>query len=770
MNRSFSRKMHCASALCCVVSFFLMTFTGCNKSPTSSSSDSSDSVLSDVESEDTSSESTSDSVSDTSISGDISNQKTDTKGNNKTTNTSSSTTTTTSNTVSGIKAAFPINVKELNVKGDGATDDTAAIQQIINTLSERTTIYFPAGTYKITKPIVLKKNLCLVGEPSSNGVGGSTIIAGKSMDDMFTYTDSYAQGAWFYNLTFDGGSSNGSVVGAALNLSSAIGARVYNCKFQNITNEGIYVERTPKNQYVWVNLYEYLDFANVKGYAINMINSDSYLNTINVNGGKGILDFEHGGTVYNNITVTNSTGSGLTIGREERSEVCNVCITNSTFTNNAQYGIHFSSNPSSPLIKQSTVDNCELSGNKTADIRLTAMKDLTVYNSNLRSSSPVETSSSTDGIAFVNNNMAVSSFAPQGKDIGLSDNKTGVSSFPSKGALNKDENSAKARYIALGSSNFVSLTSVGGNASATVDNSAAFKKAFDLLPNGGTVYLPYGDYGLSSTVTVPSNITLIGAYETKIVASGNLDTMFLVKSAKNVKFYNLILDNSRKKAMTNGIRFENSSTCQVDTVNTSETFYNAESALMIDASCTNLLIKNCYFKSPNDKTLITCKGSNVTIRETYFSHGSIGVLFMGGQNNKINNVHFDWYTISAIKFVNTSSAAMNHTVSNCYFDINKACLLFDFTSAYNAGVTVNSCTFRADGNMMVNGIVPPEIQINNGKNMKFYANVFEQGYSFRLKGSTDNIAIIGNTSVKDILSTDSDTPAAGCTISANVLA
>lgn len=47
------------------------------------------------------------------------------------------------------------NVKDYGAKGDNSTDDTAAIQKAID---ENNTIYFPPGTYLISKPLVINKS------------------------------------------------------------------------------------------------------------------------------------------------------------------------------------------------------------------------------------------------------------------------------------------------------------------------------------------------------------------------------------------------------------------------------------------------------------------------------------------------------------------------------------------------------------------------------------------------------------------------------------
>jgi hypothetical protein len=56
------------------------------------------------------------------------------------------------------------NVKDLGARGDGVTDDTAAIQAAINAAPEGSTIHFPVGTYILSDLKINRSGLFLVGE------------------------------------------------------------------------------------------------------------------------------------------------------------------------------------------------------------------------------------------------------------------------------------------------------------------------------------------------------------------------------------------------------------------------------------------------------------------------------------------------------------------------------------------------------------------------------------------------------------------------------
>ncbi|OGM44008.1 exo-beta-1 [Aspergillus bombycis] len=57
-----------------------------------------------------------------------------------------------------------ISVKSAGAKGDGSTDDTAAIQNILNSAKEDQIVYFDHGAYIITDTIKVPKNIKITGE------------------------------------------------------------------------------------------------------------------------------------------------------------------------------------------------------------------------------------------------------------------------------------------------------------------------------------------------------------------------------------------------------------------------------------------------------------------------------------------------------------------------------------------------------------------------------------------------------------------------------
>lgn len=107
---------------------------------------------------------------------------------------------------------FPswVNVKtDCGAVGDGKADDTVAIQKAIETAAAktkvRTVVYFPAGTYRMTKTLMLRKD--------GTGYGEGVNIYGEDPQRTVLVWDGAAKGtmfdtdSWYFSmgrLTFDG--------------------------------------------------------------------------------------------------------------------------------------------------------------------------------------------------------------------------------------------------------------------------------------------------------------------------------------------------------------------------------------------------------------------------------------------------------------------------------------------------------------------------------------------------------------------------------------
>lgn len=72
-----------------------------------------------------------------------------------------------------------INVKDHGARGDGSTDDTAAINSIMGMASASKLIFFPAGSYIVTETIYIPSHALITGE-----VWSQIVAKGSYFQDM----------------------------------------------------------------------------------------------------------------------------------------------------------------------------------------------------------------------------------------------------------------------------------------------------------------------------------------------------------------------------------------------------------------------------------------------------------------------------------------------------------------------------------------------------------------------------------------------------------
>src|ERR1700693_5352198 len=67
----------------------------------------------------------------------------------------------------GVKTVY--NVKNFGAKGDGVTDDTAAIQTALNTVPRNSELFFPPGQYLQSSPLIMSTGITMSGPPGPTG-------------------------------------------------------------------------------------------------------------------------------------------------------------------------------------------------------------------------------------------------------------------------------------------------------------------------------------------------------------------------------------------------------------------------------------------------------------------------------------------------------------------------------------------------------------------------------------------------------------------------
>jgi hypothetical protein len=270
-----------------------------------------------------------------------------------------------------------ISVKNYGAKGDGVTDDTAAIQAAINyaqTLTNGTsaTVYFPVGTFKITSSLSITKAISIIGQSFS-----TTIINLVSVTEVPAFNvDSTA----FVIL-------GGGIFNLKINCNST-------CKGIQLVSTAIYPITRMVFENIWIQ--DATSGVYINSGAGNTVYSNRFVNIL-VTGNVTQYGFYSNGGAYNEFDHCEATGITNTAWAIYMSQA------GSVYTNITTDGVCFISDPFG-LVNGFVIETI----NASSPITTTALKFNAILNAQNITLIDVETSKCNYGINLGSANINLS--------------------------------------------------------------------------------------------------------------------------------------------------------------------------------------------------------------------------------------------------------------------------------------------------------------------------------------------------------------------------
>ncbi|WP_168120727.1 right-handed parallel beta-helix repeat-containing protein [Paenibacillus sp. HB172176] len=257
---------------------------------------------------------------------------------------------------------FGLNIKSppaplIGAKGDGVTDDTAAIQKMFDNITSNTSIFIPDGTYIVS-------GLKIFNKSHINIVSHGAIFKLKENSNNDVLLLEQCPYSSISGVNIDGNQNNQSATVNGLSFKATYFSLILNCRVVNCKNDGITI----------VGYYDNVDSNLFRG------NDEVHIDNcfIQSNGRYGIyvdsvadLNIETSNIEFNGshgIEITNATDipSG------------NITISNNQLLSNDGHGIEVTEG-SSRLI----IDNNHIRNNGKSGIRYVGGKQFLITNNNI---------------------------------------------------------------------------------------------------------------------------------------------------------------------------------------------------------------------------------------------------------------------------------------------------------------------------------------------------------------------------------------------------
>ncbi|TPX18892.1 uncharacterized protein E0L32_011444 [Thyridium curvatum] len=416
------------------------------------------------------------------------------------------------------------NVKDYGAKGDGVTDDTAAINAAINDgnrcgkgcASSTTTpavVYLPAGTYVISSSILPAYFTQIIGDANNPptlkataGFSGFGLIDGNP---YYTSDLNWISTNVFYrqvrNLILDTTNIAPATAATGMHWPTSQATSLQNIVFNmptssDVVHVGLFIESGGSGGFL-------SDLTFIGGATGASMGNQQYTmrNLTFRNCKTAIIQLWDWGWTYMGLSITDcGVGIDISAGGSSDQKTGSLTLIDSTLTN-VPVGVLTAWTPSaSPATAGSVI-----------------LENLSLNNVPVMVKGPSGTAlAGSSGSTTINAWGEGHQYIPSGPQT-FQGNIAGNSRPAALLSGNRYYTRSKPQYESLPASSFVSARSSGARGDGSTDDTAALQSAINAAASAGQVlYLDYGIYRVTSTITVPPGARIVGETYPVIMSSG----------------------------------------------------------------------------------------------------------------------------------------------------------------------------------------------------------------------------------------------------------
>ena len=432
------------------------------------------------------------------------------------------------------------NVKDYGAKGDGSTDDTESINKAVSdgnrcgkgcdsSTVTPALVYFPPGTYLISKPIIQFYYSQFVGDAvqlpiikGANSFKGMSLIDGDPYDDTgnnwYTNQNNFFRQTRNFVLDLTGMPAS---QGSGIHYQMAQATSLQNIRFEMVKGgkdnkqQGIFMDNgsggfmsdltfNGGNQGAFLGAQQYT----MRNLTFNHVNTAVYMNW---------------NWVWSLKSVSfNNCGVGVNMSNmPENQTVGSIVLQDSEFKSTPK-AIITSYSPKSnvpPAGNTLIIDNVDFSG---SEIAVADVKGGTILKGGSKVESWIQGRGYTSGTTGGSEQNTSTCEAAKPTATSFSVQKA-LSAQKKPANLLKDGKffeRSKPQYENVPASSFVSIKAAGAKGDGKTDDSDAIQKAMNAVKADQILYFDHGNYLVSKTIHVPTTIKITGEIWPVIMATG----------------------------------------------------------------------------------------------------------------------------------------------------------------------------------------------------------------------------------------------------------